>query len=230
MTGWIERTRVKRVLRVAMAGLALALFTSGEEARALSYFDGPDGYGFDNDEIESVFEISDRADWARAGSRNENDGDFALVITASQKIKDKGNNRWRVVVEWNVKNKTGQTLENPILFLSALGTPPDYPNYEGIPIDIPLDKASDPFTVIEYEQDGVDYAFIGFQFLDMEPGAEGSRDRKFKYDIFADDLPDNTGPALGTAAVLDPVPVPESSIGWLLSAGLLASWRWRRRR
>ena len=53
--------------------------------------------------------------------------------------------------------------------------------------------------------------------------------RKFKYDIFADELVDNRGPAFGVAAVFNAVPVPEPATGLLFVVGA-GSMGWCQRR
>jgi hypothetical protein len=222
-----------------MLAACVALLWGGQ-AHALAYFTGPDGFGFANDSsdpLEPSFVIAADDEFSGAGSRQLNDGTFDLAFNSKQKVKKKGKGHFRIKVQWTIKNKTGDDLDEALLLITALGQPSDFPDYNGVPIEVKEGSAKpNPFTVARFDRtSGDDMFFLGFLLEDMAPGKDGKVKVKFKYDVFregglvkvdGEKLP----PALGVAAVLDPTAVPEPSSTMLLGAGAVTLTWWSRRR
>ncbi|MGH0037498.1 MAG: PEP-CTERM sorting domain-containing protein [Myxococcota bacterium] len=219
--------------------MCAALIGWGGQAQALAYFNGPDGFGFANDPSDPLAEsfiVADDDEFTGAGSRQLNDGSFALAFDSKQTVKKKGKGHFRIKVEWTIKNKTGDTLDEALLLITALGQPTDFPDYNGVPIKIKQGTAKGlPFSVTRFDRTGEDMYFLGFALQDMAPGKDGKVKVRFKYDVFRNGGlvkvdGEKVPPALGVAAVLDPTPVPEPSATMLLGVGAAGITWWSRRR
>lgn len=214
---------------VRVLSVAVVMLVTATSASAVTYFDGPQGFGFDPSEApEGGFRILSADDWRPAGSKELNfDGDFEIVLKAKQTIVEK-DDFFKVKVTWRLKNKTGETLDNALVFFSELGPPPFFPDYEGRTVDLKSTGNND-LSVIRYTNgDGEDFAFLGWAITDFEAGADGMRTRKFKYKVEGD-IVDRRTPALGVSSVFNAVPVPEPSTTLLLATGVVASLAARRR-
>jgi hypothetical protein len=216
---------------LSIAGGMLAVITAlaaAPTASAIPYFTGPNGFGFDNEalpdplEVDYTIESPDR--WAPAGSKVLNDGSFALVLIEKQKLVKK-DDFWRVNVKLKIRNATGETLDQAALFFAALGGPPKFPDYRGIPIDLSLKSSKNrDLDILSYGEGESQFYFAGFLLENMAPGRDGQVVRKFHYDV--ERLVGAEAPAIGVAAVLE---VPEPSLLVLaLTAALAAGGRLRR--
>jgi hypothetical protein len=218
---WNIRSRMRARMTASIA-LAVMIFMA-PTAWAVTYFDGPHGFGFEPPKgTKGDFRIGSAEDWRPAGSKElDLDGDFEIVLKSQQTIIEK-DDYFKVKVTWRLKNKTGEALDNALIFFSELGPPPFFPDYEGRTVDLKSTGSKD-FSVIRYSNDdGEDFAFLGWSLLDFEPGTDGMRKRKFKYRVEGD-LVNRRTPALGVSTVFNAVPVPEPSTTILLATGFAAA-------
>jgi hypothetical protein len=199
-------------------------------ASALPYFDGPKGFGFDNQSrdvpLQAEWRILVRADWRPAGSLSlNNDGIFEIVLRAKQKIIQK-DDFFKVKVKWTIKNVTDDTIDNALLFFSALASD-SAKRYGRRDFDIRA-KGRHPFDIITYTDEGVDFFFAGWAIEDFEPGHAGRVKRKFVYKVDGK-LIKGRAPFLGVAASFNPVPEPATGLLMVIGlTGLVYASRRRR--
>jgi len=231
--GEARRRGVRRSWRALGPMAAVAALVVAGPAAAIPYFDGPAGFGFDNaaraTPLAADYGIAEREDWVPAGSEEFDDGSLALVLRdagTSQSLSiDQG--EYVVDVTWAIENASGQDLEQAIIFLSALGGPPRFPDYSGVPIDVILSSFSQDPVIVSYEQAGTEYFFAGFLLEDFAAGEVLTR--SFTYRIGRSTLLDGVTPGLGVGAVLDPFVIPEPATALLVGLGLAGAAAWRRR-
>ena len=192
------------------------------EARAISYFTGPDGFGFDNSELalEPDHVVPTAMAFRSVGSDDLGD-DFALLIQSKQRVKRK-NGTIRVKVKWKVTNQLDVEIDEAFVFFTGLGGPDEFPDYDDVPIDLRLKRKQQ--RVVHYEDSGREFWFLGFELDDLKPGKR--KKFKFRYDIERSELVDSTLPALGVASTIRPIPEPGTFAMLALGLGGLA---WTRR-
>ncbi len=193
---------------------------SPEGAQALPYFNGPEGFGFDNSSIGATakFLIEDPDAFEPAGQRKFNDGSFAIVLSVEQDVHVE-DGFFEVDVTWQIKNKTDETIDRVIVFFTAPAGPPAFPDYFDAEIEL-FPEDGKQLRVIRYEDGDEEFFFLGFAVRNLAPGREDERERKFSYRV-AGPVIDGETPTMGVVASFNPTVVPEPTTGLLVAFGLV---------
>lgn len=205
------------VVLVVQAG---SVILSPESAQAVPYFNGPEGFGFDNSSIEATakYQIEDADAFEAAGQRKFNDGSFAIVLSVEQDVHI-ADGFFEVDVTWQIKNKTDETIDRVIVFFTALAGPPAFPDYFDAEIEL-FPEDGKQFRVIRYEDGDEEFFFLGFAVRNLEPGRDDERERKFSYRVAGPVIGGET-PTMGVLASFNPTVVPEPATGLLVAFGLV---------
>jgi len=211
--GWTRphgRTRSDGLTWLATVAVSAAVLLGAGPAHALTYFDGPGGWGFDNGQegLEPGWEIPGGTEFIPAGT---NDPSYDLVLMVDEEIFDTADTIDRIVT-WTIVSQRPDLMDDILLFFTATGSGGDYADLSGAHIDIEAD-----FEIISYGQ----YTFAGFLIDDLNSWGERGMTfttRSFRYTV-DQGLGPGEIPALGVAAATNFLPIPEPSTALLVSLG-----------
>lgn len=209
MTTGISRWNFAPGIELGLCALLAFVLLGVGPAKAISYFNGPDGWGFDNSGLglEAGYEIALDATFPTIAGPGSG---ATLILEIAEEINDPQGGIQREI-EWTIT-----ALEAPadvLVFFSALAADPS--GYEDALIDIePL--SPDLFAIADFGP----YIFAGFVIPAEELGGDGAV-RSFRYTV---NLPQGWDgpPGLGVAATADFTIVPEPGVGLMVGFGLLA--------
>ena len=215
-------TRSSTHTRLARAmALALTSVLAAASAQAIAYYNGPlDGLGratgFDNSSLQLPADevISLGIDFSQYPVESGNTTN-TLGLLADDVINEIQGEDMDRLVTWTLINNDPQVLKGFVIFLSFLGSPPDY---SSAAFDVRLDEV-DPMVITSYGP----FFFAGFRLFPgdfTDVGGQLQATRTFRYTADVHQF-HTEAPALAVAYAPDSELVPEPATGLLLTGALL---------
>ena len=209
---------------IALATSVAVLLLAGS-AHALSYFDGPSGFGFDNSTLllsPDYLLTPSTPGYVASGVTDPSLTDLGL-LSVDTAINDTATSIDRTIT-WTLINNAPATLTDFIIVFTALG--PSSSSYASANIDLDID-GFDPMVIMNLQLTDL-FWFAGYRLTSADFDSNQMATRTFRYTV---DVGEGSGgpPELGIMYMTE-FTVPEPATGLLFGGALLMAVGAGRRR